>query len=65
MDDRLLSPGDLAEMMQVPISTIYKWNHMGTGPTVRQSASTSATAVRRRRLGRGPVPSRVGWDDTG
>lgn len=32
MED-LLSPQDLADMLQVPLATIYKWNHYGDGPT--------------------------------
>ncbi len=32
MDERLLSPGDLATRVQVPLSTIYNWNSGGTGP---------------------------------
>ncbi len=34
MDERLLSPRDLAELCQVPIATVYRWNYTGTGPTV-------------------------------
>jgi len=32
MRDELLSPQDLADMCQVPLATIYKWNHCGDGP---------------------------------
>ena len=28
----LLSPEDLAEFLHLPVSTIYKWRAMGTGP---------------------------------
>ena len=29
---RLLSVGELAEMLQVPVSTIYQWSYRGEGP---------------------------------
>jgi excisionase family DNA binding protein len=32
--EKLLSPSDLAELVGVPIGTIYKWNSTGTGPQV-------------------------------
>jgi hypothetical protein len=32
-EDRHLSPEDLAERENVPVSTVYSWNYMGTGPT--------------------------------
>lgn len=28
----ILSPQDLADRHQVPIQTVYGWNHKGTGP---------------------------------
>jgi excisionase family DNA binding protein len=28
----LLSPAELANFLRVPIGTVYKWNHEGTGP---------------------------------
>lgn len=31
-DVRLLSIGELAEMLQVPVETLYKWRHRGEGP---------------------------------
>lgn len=30
--ERHLSPGDLAERERVPVTTIYQWNRLGTGP---------------------------------
>ena len=42
--DRLISPTELSETFGVPIGTIYRWNHLGTGPRVLTSASTPATA---------------------
>ncbi|HEY2666902.1 MAG TPA: helix-turn-helix domain-containing protein [Actinomycetota bacterium] len=29
---RLLSVGELAEMLQVPVNTVYQWRHRGEGP---------------------------------
>lgn len=29
---QLLSPQQLAELCQVPLGTVYRWNHLGTGP---------------------------------
>lgn len=29
----LLSTKALAEYLDVPVATIYRWNHLGTGPT--------------------------------
>ena len=29
---RLLSVSDLAEMLQVPVSTVYQWRYRGEGP---------------------------------
>lgn len=34
MDERLWSPRDLAEYLQVPLGTVYRWNSMGGGPPV-------------------------------
>ena len=31
--DELLTTEDLARICGVPIGTIYRWNHLGTGPT--------------------------------
>lgn len=31
-EERHLTPEDLVERFGVPISTIYRWNYMGTGP---------------------------------
>jgi len=30
--ERLLSPQDLAELLQIPTATLYKWRHTGDGP---------------------------------
>lgn len=30
--DKLLSVEELAELLGVPVGTIYRWNHIGTGP---------------------------------
>ncbi|MEU2251165.1 helix-turn-helix domain-containing protein [Streptomyces sp. NPDC019224] len=32
MATRLLSPAELASYLGVPVKTVYRWNHMGTGP---------------------------------
>ena len=32
MPEVLLSPAELAEMCQVPVGTVYRWNYLGTGP---------------------------------
>lgn len=34
MPEDLLSPQDLADICGVPLSTVYRWNHVGEGPTV-------------------------------
>ncbi len=31
-DDRLLSPQDLADYLEVPVKTIYRWRHHNKGP---------------------------------
>ncbi|MFO7548014.1 MAG: helix-turn-helix domain-containing protein [Acidimicrobiia bacterium] len=31
-DDRLLSVGELADYLEVPVKTIYTWRHHNTGP---------------------------------
>ncbi len=28
----LMSPQDLADYLSVPIGTVYRWNHVGSGP---------------------------------
>ena len=30
--ERLMSVEELAEAVNVPVTTIYQWNHKGTGP---------------------------------
>ena len=32
MPTELLSPQDLADLCQVPLATVYRWNHYGNGP---------------------------------
>jgi len=32
MDEKHLTPGDLAEREGVPLKTVYQWNSKGTGP---------------------------------
>jgi predicted DNA-binding transcriptional regulator AlpA len=32
MSEELLSPQDLADLCQVPVATVYRWNHCGHGP---------------------------------
>lgn len=32
MNERHLSPGDLAEREGVPVETVYQWNSRGLGP---------------------------------
>ena len=34
MADTLLSPTALASYLGVPLSTIYRWNYIGSGPPV-------------------------------
>jgi excisionase family DNA binding protein len=31
-DDRLMTADDVAGYLQVPLETIYKWRHKGSGP---------------------------------
>ncbi len=31
-NDRLMTPADLAEMLGVPMQTLYGWRHRGEGP---------------------------------
>ena len=33
MSEQLLSPEALAEMCDVPVGTVYRWNYTGSGPT--------------------------------
>ena len=30
--ERLLTPKDVAELLGVPVGTLYRWRHIGTGP---------------------------------
>jgi excisionase family DNA binding protein len=30
--DDLMSPDDLSEYLGVPVQTVYRWRHHGTGP---------------------------------
>ena len=30
--DQLLTPQDLAEYLDVPLNTLYRWRHRGRGP---------------------------------
>lgn len=30
--DRLLTPEDLAELLGIPVKTLYRWRHVGVGP---------------------------------
>ena len=32
--DQLLTPQELADLAQVPLSTVYRWNHNRSGPRV-------------------------------
>ena len=32
LDERLLTPQDLSEMLRVPIHTLYRWRAQGSGP---------------------------------
>ena len=32
MNEKHLTPGDLAEREGVPLKTVYQWNSTGTGP---------------------------------
>lgn len=32
LKDQCYSPEELAEYLDVPVKTIYQWNHKGTGP---------------------------------
>jgi excisionase family DNA binding protein len=33
LGDQILSAQDLADYLQVPLATVYKWRSLGTGPT--------------------------------
>lgn len=47
---RLLSAEDVAEYLGVPVTTLYRWRHLGTGPTavrVGRHLRYEAAAVRR------------------
>ena len=35
-DDQLMSPQDLADYLQVPLATVYKWNATGQAPRARR-----------------------------
>lgn len=32
MIEQLLTPADVAEILQVPVKTLYQWRHRGVGP---------------------------------
>ena len=32
MEDRLLSPQEVADWLGVPVNTLYQWRHRGEGP---------------------------------
>jgi predicted DNA-binding transcriptional regulator AlpA len=32
LPDRFLTPVDLAEMLGVPVATLYQWRYLGQGP---------------------------------
>jgi excisionase family DNA binding protein len=34
MADKLMSPTELAAYLNVPLATVYRWNHIGSGPPV-------------------------------
>jgi predicted DNA-binding transcriptional regulator AlpA len=34
MIDTLLSPTALADYLDVPVATVYRWNYVGSGPPV-------------------------------
>jgi len=34
--DRLMSPQELSQALQVPLGTLYQWRHRGIGPTARR-----------------------------
>lgn len=38
------SPEELADMLGVPVATVYQWRHKGTGPAGTGSANTCDTA---------------------
>ena len=31
-NEQLMQTSELAAMLAVPVTTIYRWNHLGTGP---------------------------------
>lgn len=30
--EKLITPQELADMVGVPVGTVYRWNHVGSGP---------------------------------
>lgn len=32
LDERLLSPQDLADYLAIPVATVYQWRYRGAGP---------------------------------
>jgi excisionase family DNA binding protein len=36
MTERMYTPATLAAYLGVPVKTLYRWNHIGTGPKARK-----------------------------
>lgn len=34
--ERMYTPATLAAYLEVPVKTLYRWNHTGTGPKARK-----------------------------
>ncbi len=44
-DDELLTIGEVADIVRVPIATLRYWRHLGTGPHSSASAAACATGT--------------------
>jgi excisionase family DNA binding protein len=34
--DPLLTPEDVSKVLQIPVKTLYRWRHHGTGPPAKK-----------------------------
>ena len=44
-DDELLTIGEVADIVRVPVATLRYWRHLGTGPAASASAAACATGT--------------------
>lgn len=35
--ERLMTPEEVADVLRVPVTTLYKWRYQGTGPAVMRA----------------------------